>query len=182
MAARGHWSALVAFTRRCVRARNRLRVVAPLPFAYNFWIRNIERPLQLGERASEAIGSWESKPTFAIVIDARLCTSQALTRSIRSVERQVYADWTVFVIAGDPNCAAAHAPLKNATSVMSALDHCSAEFFVPLIGGDQLSRGAPCSILRKPCGLNLLRWSSSAMRMSSTKRVPGDGLGLALLE
>ena len=127
-----------------MRARNRLRVAgASLPFAYNFWIRNIERPQQLDERAAEAAQSWLSKPTFAVVIDARSCTSSELTGSIRSVEQQVYADWTISVIGGEPNYAASLSlRLKKATSLMSAVNQCTAGFFVPLIGGDQLSRGA----------------------------------------
>ena len=123
------WDALSALywriTRRRVRAFNRLRTgTANLPFAYRFWIRTIERNRQRENDFKLIAARWRWQPRFAILIHCRRgCTDDRLRRSITSIERQLYAAWTVIESLNDPGCG-------------------EYDFVVPVRAGDSLSKVA----------------------------------------
>ena len=164
-------------TRRRVRARNRLRVAGgPLPFAYKFWMRNIERPEQLEERASAAPLTWGSKPTFTVIIDGRESNSKALAVTIRSVQRQVYPGSDIIVVGADRNSAeiASHGA-SRATSLVTAFDACDGDFTVPVLAGDQLSTWALfhfAEALQSQCDASILYGDEDELDGKGARRRP----------
>lgn len=81
-------SAWYHLTRRRVRAWNRLRVAgSALPFAYDLWMRNIEREDMLAERAAANAGAL-SQVTFTVVIDGREGSASDVAQSLASIQRQ----------------------------------------------------------------------------------------------
>jgi GT2 family glycosyltransferase len=125
-------------TGKRVRARNRLRVAgAPLPFAYDMWMRNIERVAELDVPATGAQHGWEWQPTFDVILDCRASSAEAALRTIRSIERQSYPDWTLGIIGrGAPRPAAGQ---RSCRSWQDALRDSPGDFIVPVRAGDQLS-------------------------------------------
>ena len=104
-------------------------------------MRNIEASLQQDEGPLDAAQSYASKPRFTIIVDARRSTLDALIRSIRSIEQQVYGNWIILVVGNEGSLtASAISGLTNVPSLARALDHCEGDFIVPLMGGDQLSK------------------------------------------
>lgn len=115
-------------TRRKVRARNRLRTAgAPLPFAYNFWMRNVEQPQRFDERAATAPSTWISQPTFTVVVDALGADAEDLSRTLQSIDEQAYAASQVLVV-GDEEPTAVRAVAAS-----------NSDYVIPVKAGDRLS-------------------------------------------
>lgn len=114
-------------TRRKVRAQNRLRVASVgLPFAYDLWIRRIERSL---EKSEAPWGKWASQPRFTIIVHtAHEVDSARLDASIRSIENQSYPFWTLV-----------HGTTEAIEQASIASE---SDYVVPLTLGDRLSRDA----------------------------------------
>jgi len=131
-------------TRRRVRARNRLRAAgASLPFAYKFWMRNVEQPQQLSAHSSSAPRSWESRPEFTVIVDARDCPVEDLASSIQSVEQQAYEGWDLVVVSSEPTeSALLPASPRRLSSPALAILESKGAYIVPLKAGDQLSTWA----------------------------------------
>jgi GT2 family glycosyltransferase len=113
-------------TRRRVRARNRLRVAsADLAFAYDVWIAANEVE---GDFEAEITG-WTKHPRFAVLpyADGQF-TDGDVTRSIASVEQQIYPYWTIL-----------GAPTDSLASRWSKAD---TDYVIPLRIGDALSPAA----------------------------------------
>ncbi len=128
---------------RKVRARNCLRSAgAALPFAYNFWIRNVERQCEIDQTASAVIASWEARPTFVVIIDGRSCLDADLERSILSVQSQTYPQWDLLIVCDHADGLITATEHKICQSWAAALARSSADFLVPLRGGDRLSTSA----------------------------------------
>ena len=131
-------------TGRKLRARNRLRAAGgDLPFAYKFWIRNIEGADELKARTRANPRNGTSEPMFTVVIDAHRSSDEDVKKSIRSVEAQAYPRWELLVL---------HPPAKSNTPedskpkiVVSWRDlvrESIGEYIAPLLSGDQLSEWA----------------------------------------
>jgi len=127
-------------TRRRVRARNRIQAAgAPLPFAYKFWIRNLERLDDLERRAAETLNGWRSKPEFSVILYCAGSSDEDVARSIRSVELQTYPHANLTVIGH----ASGQSYREEIDGSWPEALHCSSgDFIVPLRAGDQLSRWA----------------------------------------
>jgi O-antigen biosynthesis protein len=112
-------------TRRRVRAFNRLRAgSANLPFAYRFWIRTIERNPQRAAEFDAIVGGWSWHPRFAVLLyDKTTSTKEQMERSVSSVERQFYIEWTL---------------IESLAQFLAA----DFEYLVPLRAGDELSEAA----------------------------------------
>src|SRR5699024_3487336 len=117
-------------TRRRVRARNRLRTAGgDLPFAYRFWMRNIEDADRLEECAPVVTHSWASRPCFTIIVDARGCSSTALEKSCASIRNQAYEEWSLTVVSSSvrPACVAS-ADVQTADTLRSAVEKSAGDF------------------------------------------------------
>ena len=121
-------------TGRRVRARNRLRAAgARLPFAYRFWMEKIEPQRESVESAHSALARLTRRPQFTILVYADGPASEAATtRSLESVEGQIYPDRTVSVVGRTDQFA-------------QAIADGTGDFIVPLRAGDQLS---PTALIR----------------------------------
>lgn len=127
------WQALAALywqvTRRKVRARNLLREGSQkLPFVYDLWIPTVERNSELARNVEAIMDGWARRPSFSIILHSTGHTKQQLARSIRSVERQIYPDWTLVDQTADP------------IEIPTARG--DANYVVPLRVGDELSQAA----------------------------------------
>lgn len=114
-------------TGRKLRARNRVCAGAQeLPFAYELWISDFEGNQEIAREAPARVESWNSPPTFSIVLHGTSdCSKEQLGRSIESARRQVYPQWKLV----DP-------PVNlNKLNIASA----DADYIVPLRVGDVLS-------------------------------------------
>ena len=124
---------------RRVRARNCVRVAgANLPFAYKLWMRNVERQDELEKAAATTVRAWVHTPSFVVIIDARQSSTDALLRSIRSVQAQSYAQSQVLVLGRKLHDVAADVEVCDTWN--AALQRSDADFVVPVTGGDQLSK------------------------------------------
>ena len=121
-----YWQA----TRRKVRARNRLREgVQNLPFAYDLWISTIESNSELASSAGATMERWAWRPTFSVILHSSSdYTEEQLSRSIKSIERQIYRGWNLLV--------------RPADLIGSAITSASGDYVVPLRIGDTLSEVA----------------------------------------
>jgi GT2 family glycosyltransferase len=117
-------------TRRRVRARNRLREgTQKLPFAYDLWISTVERNSDLADNAEAIMHGWLWRPTLAIILHGTSnCTKEQLHRSTKSIERQIYPNWTMVAPSAD--------------GFKSAIASTDADYIVPLRAGDALSEVA----------------------------------------
>lgn len=131
-------------TGRRVRARNRLRAAgAQFPFAYKFWMRNIERADLLEKRALSVPASWASKPRFTILVDGRGRNDADVDKTFRSIAEQAYPAATTILVASEPDALCSRlAHVKVASSWGGALEESEGEWIVPLLGGDQVSKCA----------------------------------------
>lgn len=84
-------------TGRKVRAFNRLKTAsANLQVGYDLWIANIERWHELRQAIPAITEAWPSRPKFLIIVyPTEGCTAEQMRRSVESVERQIYTDWTL---------------------------------------------------------------------------------------
>ena len=121
-------------TGRRVRARNRLRAAgARLPYAYRFWMEKIEPQRESLECAQSALARLTRRPEFTVLVYVDDEGSEALTsRSLESVELQIYPDRTVSVV-------------KHTDRFAQAIADAKGDFIVPLRAGDQLS---PTALIR----------------------------------
>jgi GT2 family glycosyltransferase len=80
-----------------VRAANRLRMAsANLQVGYEMWISNVERSPELSQTIPAMIERWPSRPRFSVIVyPTEGCTAEQMRRSVESVERQTYPDWTL---------------------------------------------------------------------------------------
>lgn len=117
-------------TRRRVRARNRLREgVQELPFAYEFWISTVEKNSELAGNAQSSIDAWAWRPAFSIILhSSHDYTKEQLARSIKSVESQIYPNWTLID--------------RPAEMISAGTVAAEADYVVPLRVGDVLSEVA----------------------------------------
>jgi GT2 family glycosyltransferase len=116
-------------TRRRLRARNRLRTASlDLPFAYAAWITRRERNGELLRDAATEMENWESPPRFSILLHGEQDIEEQLKRSIVSVERQIYPNWT-FV----------DGPMDE---LETRIAKASGDYLVPLRIGDRLSEAS----------------------------------------
>lgn len=117
-------------TRRRVRARNRLHVASiNLPFAYQVWIDTTEKKSDPGLAIAKLMKQWTRSPHFSIVLHGPpSTTTQQLDRSIRSIKRQIYPQWTLV-----------EAPLDGFNH---AIRDARGDFVVPLRAGNLLSHAA----------------------------------------
>src|SRR5258708_4704212 len=131
-------------TGRRLRARNLLCAAgAPLPFAYEFWMRNVEGSDGLEQRAKIASQTWDRNPKFLVILDARNSSAEAIQRSIRSVERQAFPHWTIFIVAPEIASVTQQTTDMHVTSSWRiALSEGSGDFIVPLKCGNELSSWA----------------------------------------
>lgn len=131
-------------TRRKVRARNRLRAAgAPLPFAYKFWMRNIEQPQQRIERASTAPQAWSFRPTFTVIIDFDGGDAGELETTLRSIEDQVYRAEQLIVVSRSHDLTTDRSAIGvTVPSPRAALIASEGDYLIPVAGGDQLSSWA----------------------------------------
>ncbi len=118
------------FTRRKVRAQNRLRLgMADLPFAYRVWMATIERNSELAHKYQAIAGQWAWRPHFSVLLHAGPnATQEQVERSIKSVERQVYPLWTV--VDG------------SSQAIGLSVGGAQGDYFVPLRAGDELAESA----------------------------------------
>ena len=112
-----------------MRARNRLRIAsAGLQFLYDAWIKRVERSTELRSEFQRAAREWTWRPQFSILLYARSgYTAEELSRSIESVENQIYS------------CSSLIGPANTIEGKIAAAD---AEFVIPLRIGDMLSEVA----------------------------------------
>jgi len=124
------WPALAALywhvTRRRVRANNRLRAAsADLPFAYALWIARNERSAEIENNCKDLPAQWDSRPRFSILLhSARQYSNAELTLSLKSLEEQVYPEWTLLGMGDDP--------------VAPRIAHADGDYLIALRVGDVL--------------------------------------------
>lgn len=122
-------------TRRRVRARNRLRVAgAPLPFAYELWMRNVEREEAVAEEARLASEFGELAPRFTLIVDNRVGDRTALSRTLQSIQEQsapLVHGIGVYGNAGD-----------EFVDLEGALKSATGDFVIVLAAGSKLARNA----------------------------------------
>ena len=118
-------------TGRRVRARNQIRAAgARLPFAYDAWIRDVERAEEHSGRAASIVASWPWRPTFAVWLMVSPGASESdVRRTVESIDRQVYPDWTLF----DHWQATDTVHKSDLEKVTGAAD-----FLLPVMAGDEL--------------------------------------------
>jgi GT2 family glycosyltransferase len=92
-------------TGRRLRARNRLRAAgALLPFAYEAWMQTSERGEDLKDRVVPTCATWPWRPSFSILLSVGTnCSESDLNRSFRSIQRQLYPEWSLFIAGAQPN-------------------------------------------------------------------------------
>jgi GT2 family glycosyltransferase len=136
-------------TRRVVRARDRLREAGAAHLdAYAFWISEVENLDALGLRAADEIGGWDARPRFAVLLLVQGSSgSDQLLRTIRSLDRQIYADWTLLVVSKERVSveAGTNGPIVSATAcetLAEAVRLASGSHIVPVRAGDVLSEAA----------------------------------------
>lgn len=103
------WSPRQAFgalywqlTGRSVRARNRLRIAAAqAPFAYELWIKTVERLEKVVAGAPAAAATWQRQPRFSVLVHHDPAAPAKLDRIRAMLGAQVYAAWELVVVA-DP--------------------------------------------------------------------------------
>jgi GT2 family glycosyltransferase len=143
-------------TGRRVRARNRLRAAgACLPFAYEAWMQTVERAEVLEDQTTPEFGKGRWHPSFSILLTVEpACSAAEIRRSIRSIERQFYANWTISIIGprsghiGDNGADERIRFLETSDEPSTAvfgLRQASADFIMPVRPGDELS---PWALLR----------------------------------
>jgi GT2 family glycosyltransferase len=122
-------------TRRRVRARNRLRVAgSSLPFAYDIWMRNIERQEAVARGAALACDAEEIATRFTIIVDNRRANPPALDCSLESIREQSAGLCTEIMIYG--------ATGDECASLEQALRASAGEFIIVLRAGCRLARNA----------------------------------------
>jgi O-antigen biosynthesis protein len=143
-------------TRRKVRARNGLRLVAAeAPYAYDYWIRAVEDNPGLGKRVPVILKGWSRWPKFTILLrETPGATSEQIKRTIDSVLEQFYPHWQLIVTAAlsehvglknrsDPRLIILPRQLLNSNSELNAaIASTSGEFLVPVRIGQFLSPAA----------------------------------------
>lgn len=116
--------------RRRVRARNRLLVASvDQPFAYDLWVKAVEKRATQESELRDSIDGWTFLPRFSVLLYTPAGTSPGqLERSIRSVEQQIYPNWSLIQFESR----------TMASSVLAA----DGEFLVFLRAGDILADAA----------------------------------------
>lgn len=117
-------------TRRKVRARNRLRVASvDLPFAYSVWIDTRERTIDGDREIAASIQKSGWCPQFSVILHGPPGTTTGqLSRSVISIQRQIYRDWNLV-----------DAPLQPLSAAISSA---VGDYVIPLRAGDVLSDAA----------------------------------------
>lgn len=116
-------------TQRRLRAWNLLRAIsAPLPIGYDLWISTVERAPDLVRDAAEAMRTWSLQPSFLVLVYPHVgSTDERIRHSKRSVERQVYPNWTL---------------LAGTECSLESEGVAGADFVIPLRAGDELPETA----------------------------------------
>ena len=117
-------------SRRRLRALNRVRAAsASLSFAYEMWIKRIERNEEAASALCAARPSWRFQPLFSVLLySPEDCDAARIERSTRSVEWQLYPSWNIIHTRMD--------------AIGAAIADVDGDYVVPLLAGDMLSEVA----------------------------------------
>lgn len=154
-------------TGRKVRARNRLRAAgARLPFAYRFWMRNLEPLEDLHDGSVPLREGWAWEPAFCVALVTLPDDSELeVARSVASVEGQSYGRWTLLIIGSHT---ASHAPaIQDRVKFIShsaklTTSDLVGDYLVIIRSGDELARSA------------LYRYATALQAEPTAKFIYGD--------
>lgn len=122
-------------TRRRVRARNHLRVAgASLPFAYELWMRNLEREEAVAARATLAAQGGELEARFTVIIDNRCSDTEAIAGCLDSIRGQSVPLCQEIKIFGSST--------DKYGSLLEAMRVSTGEFIIALRPSSRLARNA----------------------------------------